>query len=141
MKYMKAAEDYVLFFETLSSRSLRLLPKHVSPGVRFKDPFNDVIGSDQMERVLAHMFTQLHSPKFKVHDVSWGRDEHTAYLKWTFSYILPKSGQKDSFEGMSEITFHPSGKIASHIDFWDPTYPIYMRVPFLQWILGFCVSV
>lgn len=136
MKHVRALEDYVIFFEKLNRRSVKLIDKHVAPGVRFKDPFNDVHGADAMRYVLEHMFTQLHQPKFKVHDVAWGREEHVAYLKWTFKYTWPKTGAKDSFEGMSQVTFGPKGKIVEHIDFWDPTHPIYMRVPFLKWMMA-----
>lgn len=136
MEYAKPLEDYIIFFEKLSARSVRLLDKHVSHDVAFKDPFNDVIGAPEMERVLAHMFTQVENPKFKVHDAAQGRQENMFYLKWTFTYVLPKSGIKDSFEGVSEVMFKPDGKVASHVDYWDPTHPVYMRIPVIKWLLG-----
>lgn len=136
MKYARALEDYIQFFEKLSPRSLKLLEKHVSTHVHFQDPFNSVMGVQDMQHVLAHMFTQLHQPKFKVHDAAQGRQENVFYLKWTFSFVLPKTGEKDRFEGVSEVIFDPKGKVSSHIDYWDPTHPVYMRVPFLKWILG-----
>ena len=138
MKYAKPLEEYIQFFETLSPRSLKLIDKVVAPGVRFQDPFNDVLGSDEMQRVLGHMFTQVEDPRFKVHDYAWGKNEDTVFLKWTFFYAL-KSGRQ-SFEGVSEVAFDMQGKVVSHIDYWDPTTPVYKRIPILGWMISKVIS-
>jgi hypothetical protein len=127
-------EDYVVFFENLTHRSLPLLGKYVAPDVRFIDPFNTLTGADRMAAVFEKMFEDTERAKFRVIDTAWGRSGHVAYLRWTM-HAVPK-GRKNEIviEGMSEITFSPDGKVTSHIDHWDSGSQILARVPLLQWV-------
>ena len=42
----KSLDKYVLYLETLNSSTINSLDDYVAENVRFKDPFNDVIGSE-----------------------------------------------------------------------------------------------
>ena len=42
----KSLDKYVLYLENLNSSTINSLDDYVEENVRFKDPFNDVIGSE-----------------------------------------------------------------------------------------------
>lgn len=127
-------EDYIVYFEKLSQRSVRLLDKMAAPGMRFRNPFNDVTGTDAVMRVITKIFEDTDRPKLRVTDAAWGRDGYTAYLRWTFTFS-PK-GKKDQWiiEGMSEVTFGPDGKVVAHLDHWDTGSQILDKIPLTRWM-------
>ena len=45
----KSLDKYVLYLETLNSSTIDSLDHYVAENVRFKDPFNDVMGSENEE--------------------------------------------------------------------------------------------
>ena len=45
----KSLDKYVLYLETLNSSTINSLDHYVAENVRFKDPFNDVMGSEKNE--------------------------------------------------------------------------------------------
>ena len=63
----KLLDKYVLYLETLSSSTINSLDHYVAENVRFKDPFNDVMGSERMKAVFLHMFDNVEDVKFNVH--------------------------------------------------------------------------
>ena len=138
-RLQRALDDYIDYFERLNARSVRLIEKLAVPGMQFQDPFNDVTGIEKVEAILQKMFTDVKTPKFRVHDYAWGRDGHTAYIKWTFIAKMAKGRQLD-ITGMSEIYFNDDALVMSHIDYWDPAASIYEDVPLLgraiRWVRG-----
>jgi steroid Delta-isomerase len=126
----KPAEDYISFFQTLTPRSLPLIVQHVSEDVVFRDPFHDVRGIEQMKKIFNHMFETCDHPRFTVIDHAYGKDGMTVYLKWRFT-AGTKIGALD-FIGVSEVTFDPKGKVASHVDFWDSSAEFYSKISILR---------
>jgi steroid delta-isomerase len=117
-----AARSYARFFETLTPATLADLGQVVVPGVRFVDPFNDVVGMDGMRRVLARMFADLPDARFAVSDVAVG---DAAYLRWRFA------GGRWTIEGVSEVHFAADGRATLHVDHWDAAAQLYQRIPVL----------
>jgi len=70
----QAVERLVQFFEQLQPQDLQHLPEIYAPEARFKDPFNEVRGSEPIRRVFEHMFEQVASPRFVVREVVAGGD-------------------------------------------------------------------
>ena len=124
-------ERYRTFLETLTLETLDRLTDHVTPDVRFKDPFNDVRGADAMARVFRHMFANVDNIRFTVHHSMASGD--TGLMSWRFEGML--SGKVWSFEGTSVITFAPDGRVAEHIDYWDAASQFYERFPVIGWLL------
>ena len=52
-------DAYQLYMETLTPASLADLSTYVTEDVRFKDPFNDVQGIENMRAIFAHMFETI----------------------------------------------------------------------------------
>ena len=52
----KSLDKYAQYLENLSLSTINSLDNYVADDVRFKDPFNDVRGSEKMKAVFLHMF-------------------------------------------------------------------------------------
>jgi len=126
----KALDAYVAFFETLTSDSLRRLDELCAPEVRFRDPFNDVIGVARFRQVLAKMFQDVAEPRFEVTDRAFSAQ--ACYLRWTFTYRSPggRTG-RGRIEGVSEIHLDAAGQVTAHLDHWDAGSQIYEQIPLL----------
>lgn len=124
-----AAKRWAALFESLTPARLAELDRLCAPGVRFKDPFNDVVGVEKLRRVFVHMFETVDDPVFSVSDIAVSGQ--TAYLRWEFSF-RPK-GRKAGWtiSGMSEVVFDGAMRVAAHIDHWDASEQFYARLPVL----------
>ena len=124
------AAAYVAFFETLSPNSLQDLDDLCSADVRFRDPFNDVTGTERFRAVLAKMFRDVADPRFEVTDRA--TSGQTCYLRWVFTFRSGgPSGRHQRIDGVSEIQFDVTGKVIAHLDYWDPGAHVYERIPLL----------
>ena len=72
------------FFETLTPKSVAQLPNIYDAQARFKDPFNEVQGLAEIERIFRHMYVALDGPHF----VITGQlvDGAQAFLTWEFRF-------------------------------------------------------
>lgn len=124
-------DAYVRFFETLTPETLDALRGHVTPDVRFKDPFNDVTGIDAMTAIFNDMFEKVDEPAFRVtHRAQSAEDDTVWFLRWRLTGRLPAlSGGDWDVAGMSEIHLAPDGRVAAHIDHWDAGRNFYERLP------------
>lgn len=127
------AEAYIRFYETMTVESLAGLPEIVTPDVRFADPFNDVTGVVPMRRILEKMFADLAEPRFRVTHRAWDRDH--CFLRWKFTARSKANGEAWVIEGMSELTFAPDGRVASHVDHWDAGRQFYEKLPVIGGLL------
>jgi limonene-1,2-epoxide hydrolase len=128
------------FFETLSVDSLRRLGTVYAPDAQFKDPFNDVVGTEKIARIFRHMFETLQSPHFKVNAVmSQGQ---TAFLVWDFHFSRAKGQTVMTIHGVSRLLYGDDGRIAVHRDYWDPTEELFAKLPLVgglvRWVRRRC---
>ena len=125
---MDKLDAYIAFFENIRRDNLGDLDALVTPDVRFKDPFNDVVGVSAMRACLALAFDHG-NPSFAVKDRA--RGANGAYLLWRYD-----NGAGFAFDGMSEIRLADDGHIAAHIDHWDSGEHLYLKLPVLGWLVG-----
>lgn len=122
----------VAWFEALTPDNVARTAEFYAPDALFHDPFNDVRGTSQVQRIYAHLFEQVGEPRFEVHD-SFSQGDR-AVLLWTFRF---RSGaQACEVEGASRLLFNAAGLITSHRDYWDPVPAVYGRLPVLGRLLG-----
>lgn len=115
-------------FESLSPGDLDRLGELYAPDARFKDPFNDVRGVDAIRRVFAHMFATLENPRFEVLDAAVDGDR--TYLGWNFRFGLPRWLRREAcIGGVSRLRLDGEGRIAEHVDYWDPAEGLYEKLP------------
>jgi ketosteroid isomerase-like protein len=121
----------IAFYETIDPATLAARLAQVYAGdAGFKDPFNEVRGLAAIERIFAHMFEQVHSPRFVVvTDVQQGRD---AFLTWEFRFRMKRfSDAPQCIVGASHLVFDAAGMVQSHRDYWDPAEELYEKLPVL----------
>ncbi|HWS75626.1 MAG TPA: nuclear transport factor 2 family protein [Quisquiliibacterium sp.] len=119
------------FFETLSPASLRDIGALYAPDARFRDPFNDLRGTEAITAVFAHMFEQLDSPRFVVLE-AFGAGEQ-AFVVWDFSFSFRRGSPKgvQTIHGSTHFRFDASGRISLHRDYWDAAEELYSKLPLI----------
>lgn len=125
---------YLQLFETLTPDRLDQFDALTTPGVRFCDPFSDVVGRDRLKAVLSKMFADVDQPTFTV--IGHAGVGASRYVRWRFeARSRGRAGVPIVIEGMSEILIAEDGRVQSHVDHWDAARQVYERLPLLGWIL------
>ncbi len=125
-------QRYRDYLESLTPETLANLSDYVTEDVRFKDPFNDVRGVDAMAQVFRHMFENVQSVRFEVHQAMMEGDD--CLMQWRFQGRLGAGPW--AFDGTSAIRFAPDGRVAEHIDYWDAAGNFYERLPVIGRLLS-----
>jgi len=129
----EAVDRIVLAFESLSPESVPRLDAIYAPEAGFKDPFNDVRGLPEIQRIFAHMFEALVQPRFVITQrVVQGQQ---CFLCWEFhfSFKQTKIRQPLCIFGATHLTLDANGRIVMHRDYWDAAEELYEKLP---WIGG-----
>jgi steroid delta-isomerase len=122
-------DGIVRFFETLEAGMVPRLGEIYTADASFKDPFNDVRTLADIQRIFAHMFEEMHEPRFKVMQrIVDGTD---AVLIWDFTFRLRKFRPTQAWRihGASHLTLAADGRIAHHRDYWDTGEELYAKLP------------
>lgn len=119
----------VVFFETLTEKSVTDLPLIYAPDARFKDPFNEVKGCAAIAAIFNHMFVALEAPRFVVIErISQGQQ---CFLTWEFRFRFKNYQQttEQVILGASHIVFNEQGLVSLHRDYWDAAEELYEKLP------------
>lgn len=116
---------YIRFFETLTPKTLAGLDALVAADIRFRDPFNDIVGAAAMRRVFEDMFARFDEARFVVTDRADSADR--CYIRWRFT--ARDRGREWTIDGVSEIAADGGGRIVSHVDHWDAASQVYEKLP------------
>jgi hypothetical protein len=121
------------FFEALTPQSVAQLPTLYDAQARFKDPFNEVQGLPEIERIFRHMYVALDGPHF----VITGQlvDGAQAFLTWEFRFRFKRfdTHTLQTVRGGSHILFNKQGLVTLHRDYWDAAEELYEKLP---WVGG-----
>ena len=130
------ARNYANFYEELtSSASIKEYENFFDDASIFKDPFQEVQGLKLIHNIFVDMYTKMHTSKFRVDEVICNNG--VAYIRWDFIYALSDMSDTKSFQGISRVTFGDSGKVLTHIDYWDAGEHVYEQIPLLGSIIRF----
>ncbi|MCG7909972.1 MAG: nuclear transport factor 2 family protein [Candidatus Thiodiazotropha taylori] len=125
---------YSDFFESLDETKLEQCDQVFNQQIRFKDPFNDVVGIESVKQVFRHMFRVCETCQFEVSDSCGSGD--LGYLHWKFLYRTKGSGKSRTIVGISQVRFNPQGEVVEHIDYWDSAEFVYEKLPLLGGVLS-----
>lgn len=121
----------VQVFETLTPESVETLGTLYASTARFKDPFNDVRGLTDIQRIFRHMFVSLNQPRF----VITGRivQGQQCFLTWEFRFDFKrfKPNQPQCILGGSHLVWDEDGLITLHRDYWDAAEELYEKLPLI----------
>ncbi len=129
----QAVQRIVLFFETLQPSSVQGMAHFYTADAYFKDPFNEVHGLAEIERIFGHMYVALDQPHFVVTDrVVQGAQ---CFLVWDFKFRFKRfdTTTLQTVRGTSHLRFAPDGRVRYHRDYWDAAAELYEKLP---WVGG-----
>jgi hypothetical protein len=136
MTIKSVAKEYANFFESISEQTPLSKYKNIfDEKVYFEDPFQKVTGVTKVYEVFQHMYATLHAPRFIVDEIICEDDK--AYLRWSFSYQRSSEHDIEKFTGVSRVVFLQTGKVLSHIDYWDAGANVYEKIPLLGSLIRF----
>lgn len=135
MNTRQATQNLATFFETLSPQSVAQLPTIYDAQARFKDPFNEVQGLPEIERIFRHMYVALEQPHF----VITGQlvDGQQAFLTWEFRFRFKRfdTTTLQTVRGGSHVEFNEQGLVTLHRDYWDAAEELYEKLPVLGGVM------
>lgn len=118
----------VEFFEALSASDVARLPHLYAAEARFKDPFHEVQGVREVQRVFAHMFATLDEPRFIVREILVQGDQ--CFLAWDFVFRFRRFARGEQVvRGGSHLRFDANGLVVLHRDYWDAAEELYEKLP------------
>jgi len=124
-----ALDELIEFFQQLTPSSVARFPEFYSNDAYFKDPFNEIRGVTEIQRIFKHMFTQVGAPRFFV--TGKVADADGAVLIWEFRCLIQIWGQgrPQVMRGVSHLKFDADGRVNYHRDYWDAAEELYMKLP------------
>ena len=123
------------FFESLTPAKLGEFGRYYTADACFKDPFNEVRGLAAIACIFAHMYRQLASARFVVHERVV--DAQGAMLIWTLQYRTAAGRPEEAIRGASHVKFDADGKVSHHRDYWDAAEELYAKQPLLGSLMRF----
>ena len=129
MDTRQATQNLATFFETLTPQSVSQLHTLYDVQAHFKDPFNEVQGLPEIERIFKHMYVALEQPHF----VITGQlvDGAQAFLTWEFRFRFKRfdTTTLQTVRGGSHVLFNEWGLVTLHRDYWDAAEELYEKLP------------
>lgn len=131
MNSRQATDNLATFFETLSPQSVAQLHTIYDAQARFKDPFNEVQGLPEIEKIFRHMYVALEQPHFVV--TGQVVDGTQAFLTWEFRFRFKRfdTTTLQAVRGASHVLFNDQGLVTVHRDYWDAAEELYEKLPVL----------
>jgi ketosteroid isomerase-like protein len=125
----QAAARIARFFENLQVADVARMGEFYARGAYFKDPFNEVRGLAEVERIFSHMYEALDQPHFVV--TGQLVDGAQCFLTWNFIFRFKRfdKQQWQTVRGGSHIRLTPEGLIEFHRDYWDAAEELYEKLP------------
>jgi hypothetical protein len=124
-----SVERIIDAFEALSPERVKLLGDIYAGQARFKDPFNDVQGLGEIQRIFSHMYVALDSPRFVI--TNKVVDKSQCFLTWEFRFRFRnfQRGVEQTIQGGSHLVLNEAGQITLHRDYWDAAEELYGKLP------------
>ena len=125
----------VAFWEGLTPADVERLHEIYAEEATFRDPFNDVRGTEAIKVVFRHMFETLHGPRFTILETVAEGDD--AFLVWDFDFriksLRPRHWRR--IRGTSHVRFGPDGRVTYHRDYWDAAGELFSGLPLVGWLM------
>ncbi|MSQ56825.1 MAG: nuclear transport factor 2 family protein [Limnohabitans sp.] len=124
-----------LFFQNLKDSNVERMADFYTLDASFKDPFNEVQGLKEIERIFSHVFVALVNPRFVVKQTV--TQAAHCFLTWDFLFSFRDihKNQEQCIRGGTHLFFEQSSnaqwKIKVHRDYWDAAEELYEKLPFV----------
>ena len=132
----QALQQLVQFFETLTPQTTARVADLYSADAFFKDPFNEVTGTAEIQRLLTHMFAQVDHARFVV--TSQVLQDDQAFITWDFLFRMKRfSNAQQCIRGATHLRFDAERRVCLHRDYWDAAEELYEKLPVLGSLMRF----
>ena len=125
-----------IWYATLSLDTLPDIRRLYTSNASFKDPFNDVIGVESIEKIFVHMFNTTEHPRFIIGETM--QQEQRAFLTWEFIFTLNR--KEYTVRGATHLHFDDAGLVTMHRDYWDAAEELWQKLPIIgtavRWLRG-----
>ena len=117
------------FFESIDIADAARIDSLYTADAFFKDPFNEVRGPAEIQRIFEHMFVQVAEPRFIVTTAMQNGSE--AFLAWDFHFRMRRfdTHTVQLIRGATHVRFATDGRVAWHRDYWDAAEELYEKLP------------
>lgn len=124
-----AVERIVVFFETLTPQSVNCFGDFYAADAYFKDPFNEVRGLPEVQRIFRHMYVALQEPRFVITERVVDGDQ--CFLGWEFHFRFKafNPAREQTIRGATHLKLAADGRIRFHRDYWDAAEELYEKLP------------
>ncbi len=124
-----AVARIVHFFETLQPADVSRMGEFYTAEAWFKDPFNEVHGLAEVQRIFSHMYVALEQPHFVV--TGQLVDGSQCFLTWDFVFRFKRFSPDEwqTVRGGSHLKLSAGGLIEFHRDYWDAAEELYEKLP------------
>jgi hypothetical protein len=97
----------------------------------FKDPFNEVRGLSDVQRIFSHMYVSLYEPHFVVTNTVTQGDQ--CFIVWDFKFRFKRfdTVTVQTVRGCSHLQLAADGRISFHRDYWDAAEELYEKLPYV----------
>lgn len=127
----QALDRFIGFFEQLKPSDLSTLGEYYAADAHFKDPFNEVQGLEEIQRIFIHMFDTLDAPHFIVTERIM--QDQQCFLVWEFRFRFKRSKSLhwEIIRGGTHLKFDSACRVVDHRDYWDAAEELYEKLPIL----------
>ena len=125
------------YWETITRERVATLGTVYAPQAYFRDPFNEVRGIEELERIFGHMVETLEEPRFAITETILEGDR--AVLIWDFDFRVKawKPDVVQRIHGLSVVRFGADGRVTWHRDYWDAAGELYAKLPVVGPLMRF----
>ena len=125
------------YWQTLTPSTVNAITAIYAADAYFRDPFNEVTGSEKIRHLFADMFVRLNDPAFNITETI--EEPHGALLIWDFTFRIKalKPQITRRIHGSSHIRFAVDGRVQYHRDYWDAAGELYEQLPLLGVLMRF----
>lgn len=129
-------ENFVSFYNQLSSQNLAVLAQLYHPDVRFIDPVHQIDGLSALQQYFDHAYARLDSCSFMAKAMAGQPTQGFVSWQMQFSHQAIAGGEMITVDGCTELHWHQDGRIIYHRDYYDLTQMVYQHVPVVAWLTG-----
>jgi steroid Delta-isomerase len=125
----QAVARVAAFFEGLKPADVARMGEFYTQDAYFKDPFNEVHGIPEVQRIFRHMYEVLDGPRFVIHEQII--DGAQCFLTWDFEFRFKRFDKTtlQTVRGGSHLKLNSLGLVTFHRDYWDAAEELYEKLP------------
>lgn len=127
-------EQFLAFYNDLSSQNMHKLQHFYHADVTFIDPVQQIQGREALTEYFDHMYARLQHCEFT--PVQQMEQDDQGFISWQMQFSHPAIGNGKTIlvHGCSVLRWHDEGQIIYHRDYYDLHDMVFRHVPVIGWL-------